>query len=194
MAIKFAFGKYGEDFAYEEHTISVFLSAEFIKRVTSRKPKPNLETLKWLLDEGVKDPLDYFIGQQGTLSIEATLRTAKSKINVPLIIERRRGDPSKIKITVKTIYVGEFIPYETDDYVRTFEHLNPPMRIVFERDYDPALMDAVMDDLRTRAIKAHTGYHFMDEFISYIAEVEPDEILIPDARWRRAMHVFEFAA
>lgn len=194
MTIRFTPGKYAS-FQYGEHSIDVIITEEFAKRVTQRSPK--LDRLDWLLREGIKEALDVLISMPGTKSIQCTLRTKKSKIHVPVILERLSTDPRRIIASPATVYVGEFSPYETD-YPFTFENPATGTSVIFERDYEPELMQAVMDDLEPRHpnLRKRRGYHFMTRTISYIAEVEPARraILIPDARWHQETYIFEFEA
>jgi len=177
-------------FQYDQYVITLVVTDEFVSRVTSRNPK--ISVLEWLVVEGVKEPLDLFIGMTGTHSIQATLNANKSRIFVPLVLERNRRNPYAITVKFKTVYVGDFIPYK-DDYRFTFDK-NPKVEVVFERDYEPELMAAVVDDLKERwPLEAPRGYHLKTDLIDYIAEVEPDlRILIPDAGWRRESYIFEF--
>jgi hypothetical protein len=74
---------------------------------------------------------------------------------------------------------------------------NQAFRVVFERDYERALVDAVIEHLKTkiRGLRQNRAYHLVSKSVDYIAEVERGRvILIPDARWRRSLYVIEFAA
>lgn len=73
--------------------------------------------------------------------------------------------------------------------------MNPPVSVVFQRDYEPELVQMVLDDLNDRVGKLEDGtaYHLGDDTFSYIAEVEGRDILITDARWEKDVYVYSFS-
>jgi len=180
-------------FTHDGHKVSVILTKEFVKRFRERKPDP--DAIRRLLKEGIKDPLDMFLAMPGTRSMTAILKATRTKVNVVLEIERRGGKPPRVIAVATTVYVGEFKARDLKDYEFTFDW-NPPIKVVFERDYEFDLVQMVLDDLERniQSIKDNTAYHLGDDLFSYIAEREGDTIMIPDARWRRDVYVYEFAA
>jgi hypothetical protein len=109
-----------------------------------------------------------------------------------MAITKTSGEPPRIQVVCTTIFVGQFFPRDLKDYPYEFQ-MNPTVSVSFEREYEPALVQAVMDDLESRieTLKSGSGYHLGDEVVDYIAEVEDDGISIPDARWMRDTYVYE---
>lgn len=68
------------------------------------------------------------------------------------------------------------------------------MTVVFERDYETDLIQAVLEDLSKvfRTLEDGAAYHLGDEIVDYIAEREGGTIRIADARWPQEFHVYEF--
>jgi hypothetical protein len=137
------FPGYYSSFVYEEHRISVVLTDEFVHRFKTRKPDPG--RTKWLLNDGIKEPLDTLIAMPGTRSLTAILKSQKTKINLVLLLKRSSGEPPRIKVIAKTIHVGEFFPNKLKDYEFGMEGEKggPTMKVVFERDYEEDLIQAV---------------------------------------------------
>jgi len=179
-------------FQYEGHKVSVILTDEFVIRYGQRKPKP--ERTEWLLTEGIKEPLDTLIAMPGTRSLSAVLKAQKTKINLVLVLSRSSGEPPRIKIVVRTVHVGIFFARDIKDYVYTMAGAKKGMHVVFERDYEPDLMQAVIEDLSKvyKTLQDGAGYHLGDDIVDYIAEREGTEIRIADARWAQEFYVYEF--
>lgn len=179
-------------FEYEGTKISLILTDEFVMRYGERKPDP--ERTEWLLREGIKEPLDTLLAMPGTRSLSAVLKAQKTKINLVLILTRGSGEPPRIKIVVKTIHVGQFFANSLKDYEYKLGGSKKTMKVVFERDYEPELIQAVLSDLLkiVRTLKDGAGYHLGDEIVDYIAEREGNVIRIADARWEQEFYVYEF--
>jgi len=181
-------------FTHDGHRISVILTDEFVSRYISRKPDP--VRTKWLIEEGVKDPLDTLIAMSGTRSLSAILKAQKTKINLVLLLKRGSGEPPRIKVIAKTVHVGEFFPNKLKDYEFRMEGSpgGSSVKVAFERDYEKDLIQAVLEDLSKifRTLKDGAGYHLGDEIIDYIAEREGNIIRIADAMWAEEFYVYEF--
>lgn len=66
--------------------------------------------------------------------------------------------------------------------------------VVFEKEYELELVQAVLDDLQPQIKTLIDGdcYHLGNNFVDYIAEPENGLIRIVDARWRKDVYFFEF--
>jgi hypothetical protein len=187
--MSFSVGKFAS-FDYEAHAITVILTAEFVKRFGQRKPEPS--RTEWLLREGIKEPLDVLIGMPGTKFISSILKAKKTKINVALAITRLSG--KKIQVIATTVHVGQKFFTRIKDYVFQLEGRRRVPGVVFEREYEPELIQAVLDDLEPRLATLEDGaaYHLGNDTIDYIAEREGEMVRIPDARWMQDLYVYEF--